>query len=48
MKSVKKTVLKTIADAAYKTAKSEADSACVCFCYQPVMPEKVKKLKRSK
>lgn len=48
MKSIKKAVLTSVAKTAYQTAKSEADSACFCFCYQPVMPEKVKKLKRSK
>lgn len=48
MKSTKKIVLKVIAHAAYQTAKLETDSACVCFCYQPVLPQKVKNLKKRK
>lgn len=48
MKSVKTMLLKSIAKGAYQTAKVEADSACVCFCYQPAMPQKVKDLKKRK
>lgn len=48
MKEIKKRVLKKIARTVYATAKTEADSACMCFAYQPVMPEKVKKLRNKK
>ena len=48
MVEIKKSVLKKIAKTVYATAKTEADSACICFGYQPVMPEKVKKLKNKK
>lgn len=48
MKSMKKTFLKSIARSAYETAKREADSACFCYFFQPVMPEKVKKLRKKK
>lgn len=48
MKEIKKSILKKIAKTAYATAKAEADSACICFGYQPVMPEKVKKLRSKK
>ena len=48
MKNVKKALLTKVAKAAYDTAKVEADSACFCFYYQPVMPAKVKELKKSK
>lgn len=48
MKNVKKVLLEGIAKTAYETAKQEADSACLCFAYQPVMPKKVKELKKKK
>lgn len=48
MKNVKAMLLESIAKGAYQTAKMEADSACLCFCYQPVMPQKVKDLKKRK
>lgn len=48
MKSMKTEMLKKVAAKAFSTAKKEADSACLCFCYQPVMPETVKKLGRRK
>ena len=48
MKNIKKALLEKVAKTAYETAKLEVDSACVCFAYQPVMPEKVKELKKSK
>lgn len=48
MKNLRKTVLEKVAKTAYKTAKAEADSACVCFCYQPAMPQKVKDLRKKK
>ena len=48
MKEIKKGMLKKIAKTAYAAAKTEADSACMCFGYQPVMPKKVKELKNRK
>lgn len=48
MKEIKKSILKRIAKTAYAAAKTETDSACMCFCYQPVMPEKVKELRSKK
>lgn len=48
MKNLKKVCLEKIAKGAYRTAKLEADSACACFFYQPVMPEKVKELRKQK
>lgn len=48
MKNLKKAVLKRIAKTAYETAKQEADSACLCFAYQPAMPQKVKDLRKKK
>ena len=48
MKNVKRALLEKVAKTAYETAKQEADSACLCFCYQPVMPQKVKEMKKKK
>lgn len=48
MKTTKEMILNKIAKSAYNTAKKEADSACFCFCYQPVMPQKVKDMKKKK
>lgn len=48
MKNIKKALLMKVAKTAYRTAKMEADSACLCFAYQPVMPKRVKELKKSK
>lgn len=48
MKGIKKIVLENIARSAYQTAKHEADSACFCFFYQPIMPQKVKDLRKKK
>ena len=48
MKSIKKAILETVAKEALHTAKKEADSACICFCYQPVMPKAVKELGKRK
>ena len=48
MNGVKSVLLKKIAKTAYGTAKVEVDSACFCFLYQPVLPEKVKDLKKRK
>lgn len=48
MKEIKRIILKKIAKTAYATAKTEADSACICFGYQPVMPKKVKALSSKK
>lgn len=45
---VKKALLLIAAKSAYSTAKAEADSACVCFAYQPKMPQKVKDLKKKR
>lgn len=48
MKTVNKTLLERIAKGAYCVAKTEAESACACFFYQPVMPKKVKELNKRK
>lgn len=48
MKNMKKTLLEKIAKSAYSTAKTEANSACICFYYQPFMPQAVKDLKKRK
>lgn len=48
MKDIKKDLLRKVAKAAYATAKKEADSACMCFGYQPAMPGKVKELRNKK
>lgn len=48
MKKVRKMFLSGIAKGAYETAKREAESACFCFYYQPVMPQKVKDLRKRK
>lgn len=48
MKEIKKSLLKKVAKTAYNAAKTEADSACMCFCYQPAMPKKVKELSSPK
>lgn len=48
MDGIKKSLLRKVAETAYKTAKKEADSACICVCYQPTMPQKVKSLKEKK
>lgn len=48
MKNVKKLLLETVAKEALHTAKKEADSACICFAYQPVMPKAVKELGKRK
>lgn len=48
MKDIKETLLRKIARGAYETAKSEANSACLCFAYQPAMPDKVKNFKKRK
>ena len=48
MKNVKRVLLEKVAKTAYETAKQEADSACLCFAYQPVMPQKVKEMKKKK
>lgn len=46
MKIGKKIILKEMADWAYVTAKKEANSVCHGFFHQPVLPEKVKKLRK--
>lgn len=46
MNNLKKMILEKVAKGAYQTAKIEAYSACVCFFYQPVMPQRVKDLKK--
>ena len=48
MKNVKRALLEKVAKTAYETAKQEAETACLCFCYQPVMPQKVKEMKKKK
>lgn len=48
MKNVKKILLAGIAKESYRTAKVEADSMCFCFGYQPIMPQKVKDLRKKK
>lgn len=48
MSKIKKVLLSLTAKGAYSTAKSEADSACFCFAYQPKMPQKVKDLKKKR
>ena len=48
MKDIKKALLSKVAKSAYETAKTEANSACLCFLYQPEMPKKVKDLKKRK
>ena len=48
MKNLQQVLLEKIAKGAYSTAKIEADSACACFFYQPVMPQKVKDLSKRK
>lgn len=48
MKNVKRAILENVAKEALHTAKREADSACFCFAYQPVMPKAVKKLGKRK
>lgn len=45
---MKRILLEKLAKSAYNNAKKEADSACFCFCYQPVMPKAVKKLGKRK
>lgn len=44
MKSISKMIVKVID----KTLQKEADSACIIFGYQPVMPKEVKKFKKVK
>lgn len=48
MKNHKEVILQAVAKTAYGTAKKEANSACICFFYQPVMPQKVKELRKKK
>lgn len=48
MRDVKTMLLGKIAKGAYQNARIEADSACACFFYQPVMPKKVKDLSKRK
>ena len=48
MQKIKKVLLSLAARSAYSTAKIEADSACVCFAYQPEMPQQVKDLKKKR
>ena len=45
MKKLQDEALKMLARAAFKSARKEANSVCLCLNYQPKMPEKVKKLK---
>ena len=48
MKKIANEFLNKVAKSAYATAKTEANSACVCFYYQPVMPKAVKELSKRK
>ena len=48
MKSAKEMVLTGIAKEAFRMAKKEAESVCFFLCYQPVMPQKVKDLRKRK
>ena len=48
MKNVKNVLLEMVAKEAMHTAKKEADSACICFAYQPAMPKAVKELGKRK
>ena len=48
MSKIKKVLLSLTAKGAYNTARIEADSACFCFAYQPMMPQKVKKLRKKR
>lgn len=43
-RNAKKAVLKSIASAAKKTAKFNADNFCMWWHYQPKMPNTVKKM----
>lgn len=44
MKSISKIIVKVVD----KTLQREADSACIIFGYQPVMPKEVKEFKKVK
>lgn len=46
VKKGKKLFLKEMAELAYVTAAKEANSTCGIFFHQPVLPEKVKKLRK--
>lgn len=46
MKKLQKKVVVTMAKASKKVAKMTANSACVCWMYQPQMPDAVKKLRK--
>lgn len=48
MKNVKTILLNKVAKEAYRNAEKEANSACFCFFYQPVMPKQVKDLSKRK
>ncbi|MDD6798708.1 MAG: cyclic lactone autoinducer peptide [Clostridia bacterium] len=48
MKKIKEISLKTAANILLKTAKKEADSACMLFAYQPPMPDELKNRKNIK
>lgn len=48
MKNVKTILLNKVAKEAYRHAVVEANSACGCFAYQPVMPKQVKDLSKRK
>lgn len=44
--SLKKAVLKGIADVAFSTAKKDANTTCPTYSYQPRLPESVKNLRK--
>ncbi|MBP3339109.1 MAG: cyclic lactone autoinducer peptide [Lachnospiraceae bacterium] len=46
MKKSKNTIEKIVSKVAYKVAESNVNSNCTLFFYQPIVPEKVKVLKK--
>lgn len=47
MKKEKNTLEKLVSKVAYTAAKSNVNSNCMLFFYQPTVPEKVKALKKN-
>ena len=45
-KKIEKTTLSVLAAVSKKMAEVNANTACVCWMYQPKMPEAVKKLRK--
>ena len=48
MKKMKGTALNVLKKSILLTAKKEANSACLCIAYQPMMPKSVKELSNIK